>query len=223
MKLNIQMQLELEDVIDEKKLVEINNKTMVEFLETFVGSQLAKEFNKVAYEGFLENESIEAITLVPVKYQVWEDDKNKKDKVLKDRYGFNLHCETSEVSGGGYIYSFIFDDNRKLKRALNLFNAHDMTISEGQKFHLDHFEVLQKASIDDLIKLTQEREYMEFIELSVSGYSFMLNNEGANFSTSTKQIKSNWSKKIKTSQQIKNIRDQLKREIEINKAQEKER
>lgn len=206
--------------MDEKKLAKINNKEMVYLLDLYVGPQLAKEFNKVAYEGFLEKESIEAIALVPVKCQAWEDDKNKNDKVLKDRYGFYLFCETSEVNGGGYIYSFTFDNNRKLKRALNLFNSHDMTIGEGQKFHL---EVLQKSSIDDLIKLTKEREYMKFIELSVSGYSFMLNNEGIIFSTSIKQMKSDWNKKIKTSQQIQKIRDQIKKETEKKKAQERER
>lgn len=213
----------------DKNVVKVNNKGMVEFLESWVGPQTAKAFDKNdAYVGFLERELIETIAVTPIRLKVWEKDGTTKEQILKDRIGFDLLIETNENKISPYRCTYLFNDDWKIEKALNVHSAIDMVSHKDRMEALKIFGniFLDRVKMDALTGSSvnrNSRDLESWLELGEFSESLVFNNNGKNITMKTTKMKDKLSEKISCSEQLENIINPIKKEVNNKREKEMER
>lgn len=206
--------------IDKKKIVKVNNKYMVEFLESYIGSQIAKAFHDFgAYMGVLEREQIETIAVCPILLKVWEKDEKTNEQVLKDRIGFDLLIETDENKTNPYKCTYLFDDEFKIENALNVYSVTETVPHKNKMMAFEIFNNYlnnsQELNENMLLpySFVKNRDLDAWRDLVQYDESLIFDNNGKNITVKTIEMKDWLDKKISCSEQLQNLIYPIKREI----------
>lgn len=184
------------------------NMELTNWLGFYVGTNLMNEFVKDFDNSEMSNEKLKCLTIVPMKFQVWEIDKNTNKKVLKNRLGFNLYKELEragkpEKNG----VTFVFDRNFNVQKANDVM----VEIDISDKDSIDDFKRYEK----EINKFKCPKEFAMFMNLATRGCTLMFLDNGEKFYLKTKDVKALWRNNVKSSTQV-NEMQVIAKEIKEN-------